>query len=386
MTALAIALASGRRVARDRIALFFLIVLPVVVIVVVGSVVGGFTTFRVGVVNDDAGALSGQLVTHLTESHALAVHHFTSLDSGRTALRRGEIFALVHIGAGTDARLRAGQSASIVVFGEQTNSQQQAAGAAVAAVVADEGGRVQAARFAVASAGGSIESRLTLVDKVAAKEPAVDAVARSVDSTSRFLPSGFNYSAPTMLVLFVFINALAAGAAMTETRKLGMYERMSAAPVRPRQIVFGEALVYFAIAMAQSILIIAVGALGFGVHWGNAPAAAALVTVWALVGTGAGMLAGTVFKTPEQASSIAPTFGIVLGMLGGCMWPLEIVGATMKTVGHLTPHAWAIDAWTELLSRSGGVADIARPLLILAAVAAALITIASARLRRVLVA
>ncbi|HEU5470800.1 MAG TPA: hypothetical protein VFV67_09105 [Actinophytocola sp.] len=52
-----------------------------------------------------------------------------------------------------------------------------------------------------------------------------------------------------------------------------------------------------------------------------ASAAAALITVWALVGTGTGILAGTLSRTPEQAGAI----GIAAGMLGGAMWPLEIV-------------------------------------------------------------
>ena len=96
------------------------------------------------------------------------------------------------------------------------------------------------------------------------------------------------------------------------------------------------------------------------------------------------MLAGTLFKTPEQSTSIAPTVGILLGMLGGCMWPLEIVGSTMRTIGHLAPHAWAVDAWTELLSRGGTIVDIRRELFVLAGFAVVLIAIASRRLRRVL--
>lgn len=187
-----------------------------------------------------------------------------------------------------------------------------------------------------------------------------------------------------MLVLFVFINSLAGGAAMIRTRQLGMYDRMVAAPVTPAEIVFGETVVYLAIALVQSLLIVLVGALAFGVHWGNPLAASALVIIWALVGTGAGMLAGTMFKTPEQSTSIAPTIGIVLGMLGGCMWPLEIVGSAMRTIGHLAPHAWAIDAWTTLLSRGGAINDIQRDLIVLAGFAVVLLAIATRRLRHAL--
>jgi ABC-2 type transport system permease protein len=132
------------------------------------------------------------------------------------------------------------------------------------------------------------------------------------------------------------------------------------------------------------MLIILVGAVGFGVRWGDPVAAAALVLCWALLGTAAGMLSGTVFRTPEQASAIGPALGIALGMLGGCMWPLEIVGDTMRRVGHLVPHAWAVDAWTTLLSRNGSLADIGTDLTVLLGFSIVLLTAAALRLRLVL--
>jgi ABC-2 type transport system permease protein len=77
--------------------------------------------------------------------------------------------------------------------------------------------------------------------------------------------------------------------------------------------------------------------------------------------------------------------GIAFGMLGGCMWPLEIVPRSVSLIGHATPHAWAVDAWVTLLSRGGGLADIAGYLAILAGYAVALFAFASFRLRRSLV-
>ncbi len=138
---------------------------------------------------------------------------------------------LVQIPAGTDARLRAGKSVDIVAYGEQTNSDQQAAVAAVSSVIAANGARVQAATFSAAQVGAPFDSQLAIAQRVGADASTVKISTRSVDSTSRFLPQGYSYSAPTMLVLFVFINSLAAGAAMIRSRQLGMYNRMVAAPV-----------------------------------------------------------------------------------------------------------------------------------------------------------
>jgi hypothetical protein len=64
---------------------------------------------------------------------------------------------------------------------------------------------------------------------------------------------------------------------------------------------------------------------------------------------------------------------------------LASVDSSVRLIGHATPHAWAVDAWVTLLSRGGGLADIAGYLAILAAYAVALLGIASLRLRRSLV-
>jgi ABC-2 type transport system permease protein len=183
-----------------------------------------------------------------------------------------------------------------------------------------------------------------------------------------------------MLVLFVFLNALAGSAVVIGNRKLGMYERMLAGPVRSGTIIAGEALGFVAVALAQALLIIGVGSVLFGVSWGNPLAAALLVGIWALVGAGAGMLAGTLFASPEQATAVGPALGIAFGMLGGCMWPLAIVGPTMRAVGHATPQAWAVDAWTRLLSQHGTLASIAPHLLVLAGFASVFLALATWRL------
>jgi ABC-2 type transport system permease protein len=285
-----------------------------------------------------------------------------------------------------DAALRDGTDVAVTVYADRANTDQQAALSAVAAVVDDQAARIQAAVFATEQAGGTFDGNLELVAGVAAGSTPVTIELDVVDAESDSLPEGFSYSAPTMLVLFVFINAMAGGAAMIQSRTLGIYDRMLAGPVTARAIIQGETTTYLALTLLQSLLIVGVGALLFGVDWGNPIAAGALVALWALVGTGAGMLSGSVFRTPEQASSIGPAVGMVAGMLGGCMWPLAIVPSALQTIGHVVPHAWAVDAWTTVLSRGGGLFDIATELAVLAAFALGLLMLATVRLRRGLLA
>ena len=150
-------------------------------------------------------------------------------------------------------------------------------------------------------------------------------------------------------------------------------------------VVLGGALSGWALALGQAVFLIAIGGVLFGVHWGNPLAVAALVAAVTLTATGAGMLLGAVARTPEQALAVGVPLGIGLGMLGGCMWPLDSVGPTMRAVGHLVPQAWAMDGFIRLVFDHATIGAIGGPLLVLAAYGAVLLTIATWQTRRAIV-
>jgi ABC-2 type transport system permease protein len=383
MKTLAIAQASGRRLLRDKRALFFTIVLPIVLILLVGAVVRGFNTFRVGLVDLDRTAASHQLVLDLDHTAGISAVSYPSVSALDKGVARSEIDAGVVIPAGLQAAERSGRPVSIGIVAEQANTSQQAAVSRVSSVIDTYGGRVEAGQFA-SRFGGGFAHDLQLAVSLAPKAPQVGLATQVVAVAQNTLPPGFEYSAPTELVLFVFLTAVTGGAAVVESRRLGVFERVLAAPVRPRTIVIGESVTAVLIAAVQSALIVFVGSVVFGVSWGNPPAAILLLLLWCLVGAGAGMVAGTLFRTPEQASAIGPVVGITFAMLGGCMWPLSIVSPAMRAIGHVTPQAWAVDGWTNLLSNHGTIITIWHQLAVLALFALGFFAIATARSRRLL--
>lgn len=383
MRVLAIARASALRVLRDRVSLFFLLVLPIIVIVIVGAVAQGFNTFHVGVINLDQTSASRQLVASLSHTSGLSVTTYPNIASLDKAVGRSDVFAGVVIPAGLGAHELAGRPTVVGIVAEEANSTQQAAATRVSAVVESFGAKLEAAQFATGYAGSFAED-LARAESLQPDTPQVGLRSAVVQEKAGSLPAGYEYSAPTELVLFVFLMAIAGGAYIVESRRLGMFERMSAAPVRPRTIIAGESVTYVVIAAVQSLVIVAIGSIVFGVSWGNPLAAVALLVVWCLVGASAGMVAGTIFRTPEQASAMGPIVGIVFAMLGGCMWPLSIVSTTIREIGHATPQAWAVDAWTNLLSNHGDIATIAHQLGILALFALGFFALATWRLKAML--
>jgi ABC-2 type transport system permease protein len=315
----------------------------------------------------------------------LKTQRYTTRAEGVAALRRGEVDAVVVVPMTLDGDLRSGGTTRIPVLVSGAVQSSQAAVTAVTSVVAPQGAAAQAARFATTHSTRNFEQNLAATRSPQRETPVVPVRTEVVNRKSNFLPLGYSYSAPTMLVLFVFINALAGGAVVIQARRSGIFARALAAPIRPRDLVLGETLCCLTLALGQALLVVVVGAVMLGESWGDPLAVAALIGMWALVGTGAGIVSGTLFRTPEQATAIGPAVGIVFGMLGGGMWPLEIVPQSVRLVGYATPQAWAVDAWVTVLSRGGGLVDIAGYLAILAGYTAALFAVAPFRLRRSLV-
>ena len=192
----------------------------------------------------------------------------------------------------------------------------------------------------------------------------------------------FSYTAPANLVLFVFISSLAIAASLVQARQLGVINRMRAGPLRTSTIVFGFGFSRVVFSLVQSALLLSVGALLFGVDFGDPVGVALVVLAFALLSAGAGLLVAATVRNGEQAQAIGIPVAIALGMLGGAMWPLEIVGSTMRTVGHLVPHAWAMDAWGELVYDGGTPRDVLGEVGILLAFASALLLIATRLLHR----
>ena len=105
---LAIARASIRRLTRDRTAIFFIVILPVIVILLVGASERGYATFRVGVVDLGAGAAGHHLTAALEHEHGLAVTAFPTPAALRRAVARAEMDVGVVLPAGMD-RLERGR-------------------------------------------------------------------------------------------------------------------------------------------------------------------------------------------------------------------------------------------------------------------------------------
>jgi ABC-2 type transport system permease protein len=362
------------------------VVLPVVIIVVIGTTFGTMEGVDVGVLDRDGTAASRGLVTALDRSDGVSVERYDSLDTLRRDIRTGSVAAGLVVPDGYGDDIDRGLDATVELIADPTTGSAAAVQATVRAAVGDAAVQIAAARVA-ADAGGSDDAAAeraaaSLADQV----PRAGVRSESVDEGRSASLGSFDYTAPSNLVLFTFVNTIVIGSLIALERKQGITRRMLATPHGTGTILAGVGAAKFLFALLQSALIIAIGAALFGVGWGDPLAAAVLVVLFALVATAVGLLVGATVSDPDQAQAVGVPIAIGLGMLGGCMWPLEIVPPVMRAAGHVAPHAWAMDASIALIFDGEGVGAVAGDLAVLAAYAVVLGLLARRRLRRALTA
>ena len=390
MSGLRKALEIGRvnliRQLRDRGDLFFVLVLPTLIIVALGLQFGGSTAARVGVVVPAGDADAAALIELLRADDArLDVRPFGDEATLRSKVEHGELEAGLVIPEGFAAALRGTGTAELRYLGT-TGALAQGLRAPIDAAAARISAIAIAARVAEAEGLAGWDQARAAAEAGYGSVPGVAVSVSRIGEPGSFAGfTQFTFGASTQLVMFTFLTSMTASLRLVLTRKLGVSRRMVSTPTSPATIIAGEAIGRYGVAVFQAAYIVIVSALLFGVSWGDPVAAAAIILVFALVCAGAAMLLGAVAGTADQAASLGVFLGLALGALGGCMIPLQIMPATMQSIARLIPQSWALTGLQSLIADGGGIASVATNLAVLAGFAVVLLSLASWRLRKAIV-
>jgi len=383
MAALEIARVNLLRVVRDRANLFFVFLLPLIIIVALGTAFGGAERSRLGVVRADVGALGQELLELIAAGDvAVDVRERSTLAELEDGVATGELQVGLVIPPGYDADLRAGRSVELLLVA-RPEDRLGVLRQGIEAAAARQSALLRAALLAAERTGRGMDETLALARERQDGAPSISVATTTLGAASPFEGSDmFALGAQSQTILFMFLTSLTAATQLILTRQLGVSRRMLATPTPIRSILAGELAGRFAIAMLQGLFIVVVSSLAFGVDWGDLPGAAVVIVLFALVATGAAMTVGVFAGSAEQASALGVLLGLVLAALGGAMVPLELFPPAMATLARLTPHAWALEALRSLANEGAGLLDILAQLGVLIAYAAVLVVIGTWGLRR----
>lgn len=145
------------------------------------------------------------------------------------------------------------------------------------------------------------------------------------------------------------------------------WERMLVSPASKSSILGGTMTVSYLTGAVQMGVLILCGKYLLKIDWGNSMAGVLLVSAaFVFATTSLGLMLSSFIKTQGQLGTIAPIVLTSTSMIGGCMWPLEIVNnKALLFLAELTPQKWAMQGIESIASMGMGFKAAILPTIVL---------------------
>jgi len=350
--------------------LFFLI-LPIVFTVILAGGTGASVDSRIRlVVVDQANSpLSTELITTLGKSEAIRPE-VLPLSRAEDEFSKRRTSAVLVISSGFDLQhLRQG-SVGLELRQQPNNMNALVASQAVMAVISRISSAVDIANSSVAEAEGirPFESDIArqayfdtaLQGAQTQMDQAPDRVAVSQGATKdqiEYDPRA--NSSAGQLITWVFIPLIGISAMFAYERQKGTLRRLLTTPTQKATYLIGTIIGQVAMALVQMLLLVGFGILVMRLNWGHSPAALAVMLIASTLAAAAlGTTLGTFVKTEGQASGLSIMLGMVMALLGGCWYPIELFPQFVRTAVKVLPTAWAMQGMLDIVLRGQGLSAI----------------------------
>jgi ABC-2 type transport system permease protein len=316
-------------------------------------------------------------------------------------LDNGTIEAILEIPANFGEKVLAGEPVDVVYRSEEDPLQPSALLQSVQAALQPVGGASAAASAGIAildSAGVRIDDETAVREAINARaaelwaeQPITIAYTQTsgeeTTDTVGGAGAGFNQSVPGMGTMYVMFTVIAGVFLLLVERKNWTLQRLVSMPVTRGQLLGGKILARFVMGMIQYAIAFGFGLLlgvwfGVRIDYGRDPLALVLLmTAFTLSMSALTFLLATFVENEQQANGVTTFVTLIAAPLGGAWWPLEIVPDAMRIAGHISPVAWVMDGFSQLMFYDGTLIDVLPEIGVLLAIAVVLFAIALPRFR-----
>jgi ABC-2 type transport system permease protein len=367
------------QILRDKKSLLFLLAMPLVFTIFMGIASGGAAKpqdprLALGWVDQDpSGQLSQQLKTSLSNS---SVVRLVEIDPAQAAqvdeqIRQGKIAAAVVIPAGFSQQTLSGKLIQLTVVTDELSTSGQSILQAVRGPVTRLMSAVEISQLDVAaleknqafpSASARQEELLSAFHSASQAWDASlqsglqikveKAVGSSAASAAALGGNPYNQSSPGMLVMFAIFGLVTSANILVQERKTRTLQRLLTTSMKRYEIIAGHLLAMFAIVFMQEVILVVFGQFALKVDYMGHPAATLLVAVaLGLWVASYGLLVSAFANDESQVTLYSLISMFIFSALGGAWFSLEVTSPMFATIGHLSPAAWAMDGFKNILIR-----------------------------------
>ncbi|MBF8263712.1 MAG: hypothetical protein HW387_1377 [Parachlamydiales bacterium] len=352
---LAITIKELKLICRDRGVLSVLFILPIVfVLLMTYAGVGNqsVASAKILIVNRDQGLLASYIVDHLREEKGLIV--VDQIDGSAIQEEESETLLLK----------RSSAYSLVLIFPPNFSSALQAESKPLVKFIADP------------ATGGSnlnpierlIKMYIMNVAGYVAGAKAGNTKTSSIDTPisdavhfARIAPKGMKLTRPisaeeqnvpgyTIFGIFFIVQVI--GTTILREREGGTYDRLMTAPISPARILLGKLAPFYLVNLVQVAFMFLIGSLVFNIALEKCIPGLLLVTfATAATANSLGLLIASISKTTEQMGPLSSLILICMATVGGIFIPFFEMPKLLQSLSFLTPHAWALKGFQDVLVR-----------------------------------
>lgn len=319
-----------RLLSRDRSALVFLLLVPMIVIFVIAEThsESGSTSILFPIVNEDQGPVANALIKVFREHLDVqimdrsAAEHLVKVDNKAPAV--------LVLPAGMSKRYLTEQESTIELLTDPAQWKELSA-IKVILLLADR---------EAASLGDPFHEELLKIEER-------NLTGERLEFTS------LEQNIPGLAITFVLINMIFSVCfGMRDEEIWGTSTRLGIAPISPMAVVGGKLLARFVVGTVQLLILLVFGGVLYDLSLGNSPLALILVAAAIVFSMSAfSVIIAAIARTREQIIPVGMSAMFALTTIGGCWWPFWESPKWMQTIGQGLMTTWSMFALHDVMLR-----------------------------------
>src|SRR5262245_34598559 len=310
---------------RDRAALFWTIAFPLIFVVIFGLIFSGNPTpASYGFADLDGSPASEQIRAAFAATEGVSLVDGTQ-DELLDKMRDGEVSAVIVVPEGYGDTVAAkGAPASLVVFTDPSQGQAEGATQRLVGYV------------------------LGVINQTASGQP--PAVVPDFQPIQAVELNYLSYLIPSILGMSLMQGGVFAAIPLVADREKLILKRLGATPLRRWQLVGSNVVVRLLIALVQTVIIVGVGTLLFGLETtGRWLGVGFFVVLGSLTFISLGYLIASFTPTEEAANGVTQVVQLPMLFLSGIFFPIATMGDALQTVAKLLPMTYLGDALRQVM-------------------------------------
>lgn len=348
---------------RNRIALVFSLIFPILLIGMFGLIfqdsASALNNVEVGILNEDEGEYGNQIIILIenisTDSNAIHLVQISSLEDAENRILSADLTAAIVLPQNLSINIQNQKQAEIILFTDPSNP-------TVSLAI------TQFFEEIIRLFSNQIAQELLEVEVPNNNsEFILNPISVHVDSFVQGGGSTFDFVAPGFIALNVMASGLTAlGVALARERESGTLDGILMSPISRTSILLGKTISHTLRNLFQGAVTIILVVLLFGINIRGNPF---LIIFILIIGTvsflGFGIVATAVTKEQESAQLILGLLQFPMMFLSGVLFPIEQMPSILQAISKVLPLTYAVDALRKVMILGAGIEAVLWPITIL---------------------